>query len=362
MAKDVISRAWNCMCCRNFSEAVTILEAKSEIYENDFEFYILLAIAFLYIGDFGSASSNLQKARRIKMTDTRLLLGQAIIFLRRGDTKRALQYYLDVKDYEPSNKIADKAIEFIRHNNDFDEICRYFETGKIQQFYPPLGPNPHKKFYVIVPVVAFILGAAITFCFIPKQNYNGKRKNLEALALSSVEKENLQEKDLTSQSFNYILSSKDISKSYKNAIDYFQSSNDNLAQREINRLLNSNASFSIKQKCQVLMSYLEVPTFDSLKDNFSYKQVAEEPLLYLDCWVVWSGRLSNSTVNPDGSYSCQLLVGYENMKTVDGIVNVHFDKEPALLSDQAVKILGQIDFEDGNVVLKGKAVYQSVKK
>jgi tetratricopeptide (TPR) repeat protein len=316
----------------------------------------------LYIGDFGSASSNLQKARRIKMTDTRLLLGQAIIFLRRGDTKRALQYYLDVKDYEPSNKIADKAIEFIRHNNDFDEICRYFETGKIQQFYPPLGPNPHKKFYVIVPVVAFILGAAITFCFIPKQNYNGKRKNLEALALTSVEKENLQEKDLTSQSFNYILSSKDISKSYKNAIDYFQSGNDNLAQREINRLLNSNASFSIKQKCQVLMSYLEVPTFDSLKDNFSYKQVAEEPLLYLDCWVVWSGRLSNSTVNPDGSYSCQLLVGYENMKTVDGIVNVHFDKEPALLSDQAVKILGQIDFEDSNVVLKGKAVYQSVKK
>ena len=296
------------------------------------------------------------------MTDTRLLLGQAIIFLRRGDTKRALQYYLDVKDYEPSNKIADKAIEFIRHNNDFDEICRYFETGKIQQFYPPLGPNPHKKFYVIVPVVAFVLGVAMTFCFIPKQNYNGKRKNLEALALTSVEKENLQEKDLTSQSFNYILSSKDISKSYKNAIDYFQSGNDNLAQREINRLLNSNASFSIKQKCQVLMSYLEVPTFDSLKDNFSYKQVAEEPLLYLDCWVVWSGRLSNSTVNPDGSYSCQLLVGYENMKTVDGIVNVHFDKEPALLSDQAVKILGQIDFEDSNVVLKGKAVYQSVKK
>ena len=182
------------------------------------------------------------------------------------------------------------------------------------------------------------------------------------MALTSVEKENLQEKDLTSQSFNYILSSKDISKSYKNAIDYFQSGNDNLAQREINRLLNSNASFSVKQKCQVLMSYLEVPTFDSLKDNFSYKQVAEEPLLYLDCWVIWSGRISNSTVNPDGSYSCQLLVGYENMKTVDGIVNVHFDKEPSLFSDQAVKILGQIDFEDNNVVLKGKAVYQSVKK
>ena len=64
MAKDVISLAWERMCCRKFSEAVTLLEAKAEVYENDFEYYIMLAIAFLYIGDFGSASSNLQKARR----------------------------------------------------------------------------------------------------------------------------------------------------------------------------------------------------------------------------------------------------------------------------------------------------------
>ena len=68
----------------------------------------------MYIGDFGSASYNLQQARKIKMSDVRLLLGQAIIFLRRGDTKKALEYYLEVKDNEPANKIADDAIEFIR--------------------------------------------------------------------------------------------------------------------------------------------------------------------------------------------------------------------------------------------------------
>jgi len=362
MAKDVISLAWERMCCRKFSEAVTILEAKAEVYENDFEYYIMLAIAFLYIGDFGSASSNLQKARRIKMSDVRLLLGQAIIFLRRGDTKKALEYYLEVIDNEPSNKIAGDAIEFIRLNKDYDEICRYFDTGKIQQFYPPLGKNPYKKFYALIPVAAFALGIIATILFFPKANYNGKRENLEKLALTVAEKENPQEKDLSSQSFSYILSSREIEKSYKNAIEYFQSNNDNLAQREINRLLNSNASFSIKQKCQVLMSYLEVPTFDSLKDNFTYKQVAEEPLLYLDCWAIWSGRISNSFVNADGSYSCQLLVGYENMKTVDGIINVYFDKEPTLYSDQSVKILGKIDYEDSNIVLKGRAVYQSVKK
>ena len=110
------------------------------------------------------------------------------------------------------------------------------------------------------------------------------------------------------------------------------------------------------------MSYLEIPTFDTLKDNFSYSEVSKEPMLYLDCWVSWDGRISNSIVNADGSYTCQLLVGYETMKNVDGIVTVYFEREPSILPDQAVKILGKIDYQDENIVLNGRAVYQSVKK
>ena len=252
--------------------------------------------------------------------------------------------------------------QFIRVNGDYDTICRSFDTGVIQQFYPPLGANPNRKFYFLIPVGAAVLGVVLAILFFPKQVYNGKRGNLEALALTAVEKESPQEKDLSSQSFNYILTSKEIEKCYKDAIGYFQSHNDNLAQKEINKLLNSNAAFSIKQKCQVLMSYLEIPTFDTLKDNFSYSEVSKEPMLYLDCWVSWDGRISNSIVNADGSYTCQLLVGYETMKNVDGIVTVYFEREPSILPDQAVKILGKIDYQDENIVLNGRAVYQSVKK
>ena len=235
MATDVINLAWKQMCKRKFSEAITLLESKADVYEEDFEYYIMLATAFLYIGDFGSASTNFQRARRIKITDTRLLLGQAIIFLRRGDTKRALQYYLDVIDNEPANKIAADAIEFIRVNGDYDTICRSFDTGKIQQFYPPLGANPKNRLYVFVPISAAIFGIILTIMLFPKPVYNGKRGNLEELALSSVEKESPQEKDLSAQSFNYILTAKEIEKTYKDAISFFQTHNDNLAQREINR-------------------------------------------------------------------------------------------------------------------------------
>ena len=65
MATDVINLVWKQMCKRKFSEAITLLESKADVYEEDFEFYIMIATAFLYIGDFGSASTYFQKARRI---------------------------------------------------------------------------------------------------------------------------------------------------------------------------------------------------------------------------------------------------------------------------------------------------------
>ena len=144
MAQDVLAAAKKMMRRRQFDKAITILQSRAEIYEDNFEYYLLFAIACLYVGDTGTASAYFQKARKIKITDTTLLLGQAALFLRRGDTDRALQYYLDVLDYEPGNKIAQNAMEFIRTKGDYSTICRWVDTGDIEQFYPPLGVNPFK--------------------------------------------------------------------------------------------------------------------------------------------------------------------------------------------------------------------------
>ena len=144
-------------------------------------------------------------------------------------------------------------------------------------------------------------------------------------------------------------------------MDYFQSHRDNAAQVEINRILNSNASVSIKQKARVLMSYLEDPTFDTLTDNPSYSAVQADPSLYLDTWVSWGGKITNAVLNENGTYSCQLLVGYESGEVVEGIVNVRFASAPNIMPDQPVKILGKICSEDKKIYLEGKAIYQSIK-
>ena len=362
MAKDALSLAWLDMRRRRFATAIKRLEAKKEIYDENFEYYLTLGIACLYVGDIGASSSYFQLARRIKLTDTRLLLGQAAIFLRRGDTARALQYYLEIKENDPQNKTADEAMEFIRIHGNYDTICRWVDTGKIEQFYPPIGSNPDKITLVSIVGAAFVLGCVFTFLFFPRsQQYTGPRADLTKLELSSEEKSDAKEKDLSTQSYAFVLSNKEINRSYNNALKYFQTHRDNAAQIEVNRILNSDASVAVKKKARLLMGYFEIPDFDTITDVPSLTEVAENPALYLDCWVNWGGKISNAVTFEDGSYTCDLLVGDETLAKYEGTVRVHFESAPLVDGGRAVKILGKIVLEDGLVSLRGRAVYQSIK-
>lgn len=359
--KDVLSLAWSDMKRRKFATAIKRLEAKADIYHENFEYYLTLGTACLYVGDIGAASSYFQLARRIKLTDTRLLLGQAAIFLRRGDTARALQYYLEIKDNDPSDKISAAAMEFVRIHGDYDTICRWVDTGRIEQFYPPLGINPDRIFAVVIAGLACMLGCVVAFTMLPRgQQYAGPRADLTKLELTTDEKNDAKEKDLSTQSYNFILTNKEITKKYNNALQYFQAHRDNAAQIEINTILNSNASLAIKKKANVLMGYLEIPDFDSITDVPSYSDVAGNIALYLDCWVNWGGKISNAVTNEDGSYSCDLLVGDDSLSHYEGTITVHFTTTPVINVTHPVKILGKITLNGKDVLLQGRAVYQSV--
>ena len=67
-------------------------------------------------------------------------------------------------------------------------------------------------------------------------------------------------------------SNKEITKKYQNALNYFQNHKDNAAQIEVNYILNSNASVSIKNKASMLMTYFEIPDFDSISDVPSFSK------------------------------------------------------------------------------------------
>ena len=376
MSRTDLEKAHSLLQRRKFSYVISLLESGNnpEIYRESFDYFLTAGLACLYLGDTGSAGAYFQRARHIRMTDPTLLNAQAVLFLRRGDTDRAIEYYLDVLDYAPGNKTALSAMEFIKTHGSYDELCKAVDSGDIERFYPPLGVNPDTIKRIALSALAGVVLALFIFNFgsfsraarrvhLPSIS---QRADLSELFLSVEEIGNAQKKDLSGGNYKYILSDTQIKKSYDMAMTYFQDYRENASLVEINRLLNSNASDAIKAKARMIASYFTEPTFDSLSDygdNVDYAQVAKEPELYLGCWVDWSGRVSNS-VAEGKSYRCDLLVGYQDMERVEGFVPLFFEDSPypAIDGERPVRVLAKIAVENGKIILNGRAVYQPIRQ
>lgn len=370
MSRTDLEKAHSFLLRRKFSEAVSLLESGNnpKIYRESFSYYMTAGLACLYLGDTGSADAYFQRARHIRTTDPALLNAQAVLFLRRGDTDRAIQYYLDVLEYDPKNKIALSAMEFVKAHGSYEEICRIIDNGEIEKFYPSIGLNPDIVKRISLSVIAGVILAIILLNsnrigLSYKLHFSDNVEGLDQLYLTVEEQKNPQTKDMTGDVYRYVLNDEEILKSYEKAVNYYGDHRENASQVEINRLLNSNASEAIKNNAKIVESYFQEPTFDSLTDNYDYATVASDPVLYIGCWVSWGGRISNVLTEGD-SFRCDLLVGYETMERIDGFVPLYFEKAPYPVLDggRPVKVLARITEKDGKIVLNGRAVYQPLKK
>ena len=360
MASSNLEKAKKLLRKRQFSSVVKLLEPLLFDFRDSFQYFYTLGLACLYLGDVGGAETYFKKARQIKMNDVNLILAQACLFLRKGSVDRALEYCLDALELESDNRYALRFLARIRKKGDKDRMIEWAHDGRIKVFYPPLGLHPS-----IIPgiITILLLLTAGTIIFANSKSIlglNGNRADISDLNLTYDDRSDLLEKDLSSSVYTYILTKSQVEQSFSKAQTEFQRFNDNAAQLEINRILNSNAAVSVKQKARELMTYLAEPSFDSIKNSFSYTDVSKEPVLYTDCWVLWSGRVSNITVT-DTITRCSLLIGYEDMKNIEGIVPLQLPSSILIDPEKPVSVLAKIIFPDGKLALQGKSVYQSVK-
>jgi hypothetical protein len=147
---------------------------------------------------------------------------------------------------------------------------------------------------------------------------------------------------------------------YQDARELFNARHDEQARVILNRIIESNAVDSIKTRADILISYMDVPGFDTLKDKIAYRDVMKDPLLYRDCYVAWKGMATNLQVDQN-STAFEFLVGYDTRHTLEGIVPVSFNFSVAVNLEKPLEILGKIvPSEDGSdITIEGTAVHQS---
>lgn len=369
MKKTPLEKALFYLSRRKFTECLYELESSVDLYRDSFSYYLVGGVACLYLNDFGNANLYFQKARQYRQTDVALLLGQAVLYLRHGDTDRAIQYYLDVLDIDRNNKVAKKGIAFIREKGTYEEIFRLIDSNGLKKFYPPLGFNPSvvlALFFTAFLAVSVFVG--VNF-FLPNLSHSiifrHSGNGLEAADFSlsdSQLKDGVVAADYADGQFAYILSESEVERLYKNvykhATEPYKGDDTlhrtNLARSEANVILNSNASEVFKVKVQEIVDAIDAdrehaPNFSTIIDNFSCEDVIADMIRYDGCYVVWTGMLA-SPVTVNGVYKCNFLVWDDNIERLFGNFDLYFQKPPAtpISGDRIVQILARVKVDTIN--------------
>jgi tetratricopeptide (TPR) repeat protein len=339
---------------KKLDESIKMLEAEVFRYQDSYTYYYILGTSCLYAGDFGGAFTYFNRAKNIKFREPQTLLGLAVLFLRRGETDKALDLYLDVQDIAPANRIAKRALRVIRKYGGTEALDTWLNSGKTHSLYPPMPKAGISKKTLIIPGIVIAAGLGIFIGV--RQAPVFMRGGLEESVLEKAERDNPVEMGGV---YRYILNSAEVLSHYNQARKFFNEYRDEAAKRELNRILESNASEAVKNKARLLREYTSSPDFGTLKDHFSYAEVKADPLLYRDCHILWKGSAANVRIGA-GTVSFDLLVGYDTRTVMEGSVSVELDFAAELNTIQPLEVLGRVvPLGPDRFMIAGTGIHQS---
>ena len=362
---DTLRDAYQLFIKKKYSDVIRILEPQVFRFRGDFNFFHLLGMSCLHQGDYGGAFSYLRRAVDIRDDDVNTLLGIAAVYLKRGDSANAIRMWLDIIEMDPNNIYAQRGLNYMKKTENPDEFADIAVETRIMKFIPqPSGRKKFPKSVFIILLAAAALASAVLFTpagnllreFISVDNrlFASGRENRPGIPEISLDaRKDFIDVDSTEE---IVLSEKEIEKKIREIQDYLYSFRDNLAQKEINIILKSNASEYIKDRARLLGRYVSEPELTEFTDNFSWDEVSSRPAIYDGCYVLWKGRAANVR-NSEQSIDFDFLVGYHDGKSLDGKLPVSFGFSVRIVPDQPVEILAQVLTDDyGNIRLRGIAV------
>lgn len=321
-----------------YPQVIRLLEPQIFRYRQNFDYFYLLGMSCLHTGDLGGANTYLQRGLGIKPNETKANLGLALVHLRRQDIQEAIRSYLEVLEAEPGNKIANRGLAILRKDASPARIQELHEAGKLSR----LMPDRRSRVPSILLRVAAVTAAAAIVVF--ALWYTGVFDNTSTVREPAVEMMSLESIENIvdfSGEYRYLLTEKEIEDTFADVKELFSDYRDNLARREINRLLGSNASPAVKERANIIAGYITTPDFTTIRNPFDYELVAADPFLYNETYVVWKGKLTNLSVT-DESITFDLLVGYETNQVLLGVVPVLLEFSAFLEVGDPLEVLGRV--------------------
>jgi hypothetical protein len=368
----ILSKASRLIRSGKYEMALKTLQPEVNRYHGSFRYYYLLGNACLRAGDYGGALTYFRLARETNNRDPLAILGLAALYLRRGDTSRALDFYLEVLERKPNNRIAKNALKVIRRNAGTDKFTAWLEAGKLPSLFPPVafpGFTAKEKlcaFSVLFIAALLAFSVMVHLKYLP--NPLNQRGDRQGITVGSLTREERLAPVQSGGTYRYEFPSRvQAVETYEKALALFIAYRDEAARVNFNRVIESNAADGLKNRARVIISYMQPPTFDTFRrgDNISYQEVESDPVLYNDVHVIWQGMPANVSMS-DKETTFDLLVDYDpdrNITVIKGIPIVRFNRAVPLIQGRQLEVLGRVIGLDtgGRINLEGVALHQSGK-
>ncbi len=359
-----LQKAYRLYYAKEYAKVIALLEPQVFMYRENPQFYRLLGLSCLHTRDLGGAHSYLMRCMQLDRDAIAPRLELAACHFAKRDNESAIELWLEILDEQPDNHYAAKGLKILRAGPESEEAERYRETDRLRTLYPDIRrPFPWKKLSATAVLIVLAGVAALNAPQLATEIQQRLASEQSQEHRTGVENIDLSdEPELTrdrpangaaEEEPRYELSESEIEATFERMREYFLDERDNMANREINRILHSNAARGLKERARTLQGYLNVPSFADFRDGFTYEEVTADPWLYEGSYVRWRGRPSNVDIDDD-RIAFDFLVGYDDGRELDGIVPAEFDFAVRIDSSYLIEIIARVRRVDGDeIALQG---------
>ncbi|MDR3200722.1 MAG: tetratricopeptide repeat protein [Spirochaetales bacterium] len=341
--KTALLRAARLFKERKFAQVIRILEPQIPAYRENAKYFYLLGMSCLYMGDYGAAITYLKRCVGLDYRNTNAQLGLAVVHLRRNETEESLRIWLEILDDNPQNRHARRGLQTVREIAGVEKEGEGFESLFDGRKDLALVPSPGfflPSWAKVLVGIALAVFALVPAGLILKERLSQKSESARPEIASVMIETGDLVLDTGIRAVN-MMTEQEVRLTFQKIKDLFDTFQDNLARREINRLLLSNAGQAVKNKVRAFIPFILTPTFADFSASFSYQEVMADPALHEGCFVRWKGRISNINISQN-RINLDFLVGYEDQKVLQGIVPSWMEFAASLEQTFAYEVIGMV--------------------
>lgn len=319
--------------------------------------FFLLALSYLFTDRLHRVDETL---RRVRIADPNFLPGvQLELFLglkSAEDAGGALSRYMDGLQRFPKDRLIQRAVRALQGASDFGSFQR---RARLQDFVYIPRPGAGARSRTFTPVMrrrsagpsrrwvllAILVPAAIlctVYFFLPEirsglarlaDRKEARRVDFSKIDMISLDggRYDLIDRIGRERTAVFYYSNEEVLGDFQKARSLLKGEKQHEALVLINRLLNSNANFTVKERAMFLREFL-MALEERQESPITFTDAAGSPYLYKGAVVRWRGRVANLK-RKDGKMLFHLLVDYSEKNRFAGIAEVYSGKDYAGVSN-----------------------------